>query len=305
MLPPAARTLAAVQGGALSRAQLHGLGVSRRVVERLTAEAVLHRLTPGIYSHGPSVSWAGSAWAGLLLGGSGAVLGLDTAAHLWGLAKEPPSEITVYAPTGRAARPGWRFLEAQRSGVGEPTRTPLDDTLLDLCAHGDEDSITALLADALSGRRTTVERLRRAVAQRRNLKHRGVIREILGDVSTGAHSPLERRFLIDVERAHALPTAQRQQRAVEGHRSDVWYEEFALLVELDGKLHHSGAAVFRDMSRDNDHALSGMLTLRLGWMHVTGTAACETSRMLAQALMARGWEGPAQPCGHCSRVHPV
>lgn len=137
--------------------------------------------------------------------------------------------------------------------------------MIDLCADRDEDGLAALLADALSSRRTTTERLLTEVRRRTRVRHRKLLCEVLGDVSVGAHSALERRFLLNVERAHGLPCATRQAHARTKHRSDAWYEEFGLLVELDSKLHHSGGAAFHDMTRDNDHALAGLTTLRFGW----------------------------------------
>jgi len=304
-LPPAARLLAAHQGGVISRRQLADGGVSARTIERLVDEGVLYRVTPGILAHGPELRWEGRAWAGVLIGGPHAVVGMAGAARLWGLLQQPPDEIAIFAPVARAFRPGWRFIKARRLGVREPPRTRVEETLLDLCAEADSDQIAALLADAVSGHRTTEKRLREQLARRVTLPHRHLIREILGDVAGGAHSSLERRYLVNVERDHALPTAKRQQQVAGSHRCDAWYEEYRVLLELDSRLHHSGGAAFRDMNRDNDHALAGILTLRVGWQQVSGTVACETAWLLGRALMSRGWDGPIQPCLRCRNAHPV
>ncbi len=162
--------------------------------------------------------------------------------------------------------------------------------------------MAALLADAVSQRKTTPKRLLAELSGRPRQRNRGVLRDVLGDVSRGAHSALERRYLVQVERAHHLPTAVRQQQALRSYRSDCWYDEYRLLVELDSKLHHSGGAAFRDMNRDNEHALLGLTTLRFGWRDVTGVGACHTARIVAQFLMTNGWEGPLQPCPHCRLV---
>ncbi len=304
ILPEAARSLAARQGGVLSNSQLAFFKVSRRTITRLVAEGVLDRVTPGILSHGPRVAWEGRVWAGVLLGGPKAVVGMHSAAHLWGFGPKV-DEVVIFTPTGRALRPGWRFLRAERSGVREPPRTRIEETVLDLCADADADTIAALIADVLSARRTTEDRLRRELVVRPTLRHRRLIRDILGDVAAGAHSPLERRYLVNVERPHGLPTALRQRHAVAQHRSDAWYREYSLLVELDSRLHHSGGAAFRDMTRDNHHALSGILTLRLGWQQVSGAAACETAWMVGQCLASRGWPGVPQSCRRCASRHPL
>lgn len=296
------RELAQAQAGVLSRGQLIGHGVHRRVIVRFLADGVLGRVTPGIYSFGPGSGWLSRAWAGILLGGEGAVLGHQAAAHLLGLRKAEPDEIAVFVRVPRAPRLGWRFIRAVRRSAGDPPRTTIEETVLDLCAEADEDEMAALLADSLSQRKTTAKRLLNQLNQRPVLRNRGMLREILGDVSQGAHSALERRYLVQVERAHHLPTATRQQHALRAYRSDAWYEEYRLLVELDSKLHHTGGAALRDMNRDNDHALLGLTTLRFGWADVTGIGACRTARQVAQFLMTSGWEGPLQPCPRCRLV---
>lgn len=100
---------------------------------------VLHRLTPGIYSMAPEPRWLGRAWAGILIGGPSAVLGYEAAGYLHGFLAREPAEIAVFCAAGRAARPGRRFIEAIRAGSGDPCRTRLDATVIDLAAQADED----------------------------------------------------------------------------------------------------------------------------------------------------------------------
>jgi len=213
--------------------------------------------------------------------------------------------VTVFVVVARAPRAGWRFIKSRRPSTGEPPRTGLNETILDLCAQADPDEMTAIVADAISSRRTSAKRLLAELARRPRQRNRTTLREVLGDVSRGAHSALGRRCLIDVERAHALPEAARQQHPMAAHRTDGWYREYGLLVELDSTLHHSGGATFRDMSRENDHALLGLTTFRFGWRHVTGVAACHTARLISQFVLSRGWEGPLRPCRRCRRVPPA
>ena len=181
----------------------------------------------------------------------------------------------------------------------------MEATVVDLCADAESDAIAATIADAVSSRRTTPERLLAEVNNRSTIRNRATIREIVGGVSAGSHSSLEWRYHRDVERAHGLPEATRQGRIVAAHRGDAWYADHGVLVELDSRLHHSGGAAFRDMMRDNEHAMAGVLTLRFGWAHVMGVAACETAAIMARVLMARGWEGPQLPCRRCARRHAL
>jgi len=304
-MPPTLCALARVQGGVLSRQQLISGGLSRRIIERMLSSELLTAFAPGLYTRGGDPGWMGRVWAGQLLGGPQAVIGLEAAGHLHGLIHPEPGEVAVYSPLRIAPRQGWVFIRSTRSGAGEPCRTGVEATVIDLCATRDEDGTAALLADAISSRRTTAHLLRAELSSRRRLPNQALLREILGDVAEGAHSALERRYQVHVERAHGLPTATRQAHASGLHRSDGWYSDHAVLVELDSKLHHSGGSAFADMVRDNDHAAAGIITLRFGWSQVTGVAQCETARFVGQLLMKRGWEGPIRPCSRCRLVHAV
>jgi hypothetical protein len=124
---------------------------------------------------------------------------------------------------------------------------------------------------------------------------------VLGDVGTGAHSALELRYLRQVERPHGLPTGRRQNRSDALHVRDVVYEQFGLVVELDGRLGHEGMGRFRDMNRDNLATVSGELTLRYGHIDVTGSP-CSVAEQVGAVLFARGWTEGAQRCRHCAAV---
>ena len=305
-LPDALSQLITVQAGVIGRGQLQVGGVTPNVVARMLAGGDLTVLTPGVYAQPGEVGWLGRAWAGLILGGGESVLGGEAAGYLHSLTKAEPAEIAVYTPRQLSPREGWLFVRtARRKSVGEPPRTTVEETVLDLCADLDEDALTALIADAVGGRRTSEKRLRAALAARVRMPQRQLVREILGDVGSGTHSALERRFRRDVEQAHGLPPAIRQAQTHDRHRSDAYYDEYGVVAELDSKLHHRGSAAFRDAARDNDHALAGLFTLRFGWAQVTGTLACETAQLLGRVLASRGWEGPLTSCPRCALRHPV
>jgi len=294
--------LANHQADVVSRSQANGLGLSDTVISRLLRERLWHRLTDGIYSLRPHPDWEARAWAGLLLGGTGAALGGTAAAHLHQLLRQPPDLIEVWTPRAHPrSRESWVFHRGFRPSVGEPARITVPEAVLDICAGLSEDEVTALLAEALSQRRTSPETLLRALSRRARYHHRRLFVEVLGDVSEGAHSPLERRYVTQVQRAHGLP-APKQQRTVSGtHRTDGWYPEYGVIIELDGAQYHRGAAAFRDMARDNEHALIGALTLRYGWPDVTGRP-CEVAAQVSEALRSRGWTGTQRPCPRCRRT---
>jgi hypothetical protein len=115
----------------------------------------------------------------------------------------------------------------------------------------------------------------------------------------GVESELELRYLRDVERAHRLPEGNRQcYRGALRHRSDVGYDAFALLVELDGRLGHEGAGRFRDYRRDNDFALRQLLSLRYGWFDVVDRP-CAVAFQVGSVLVSRGWRGVPERCDRC------
>lgn len=122
---------------------------------------------------------------------------------------------------------------------------------------------------------------------------------MLCDVGDGALCVLEHAYLTRVERAHRLPRGRRQKPDPGEGGSvyrDVEYEEFALVVELDGRLWHQG---FRrrnkDMERDLGATLLGRQSIRVGWAQSVETP-CRTAGKIGQLLQLRGWAGHSQPC---------
>jgi len=79
---------------------------------------------------------------------------------------------------------------------------------------------------------------------------------------------------------------------------DVVYDEFATLVELDGRRGHEGTGRFRDMARDNLATIGGAATLRFGWHDTVGNP-CPVAVMVATVLQSRGWTGRIHPCPRC------
>ena len=82
---------------------------------------------------------------------------------------------------------------------------------------------------------------------------------------------------------------------------DVLYDEYGLVVELDGRLGHEGLGRFRDMWRDNQAALEALLTLRYGSIDVCGRP-CAVAAQVGAALADRGWNGVLTRCSRCRLV---
>lgn len=304
------RPLAVAQAGVVSRGQALAHGVSARTIERLVGEQQWRRLDPGVFlTFDDEPSFEARAWAGVLIGGDGARLASSTAAHLQGLTDDVPDTITVLVPhhVRLAARTGWEFPR-EREGVrdtasrGEPPCTTVEDTVLDLCASGQPEDSVAWLTTAVQRRLVAPAQLRRALLRRRRFRHRSVVAGLLAEVAEGAQSPIEVTYLRDVERAHDLPLGVRQLVSADGSAiRDVWYVDYGVAVELDGRVGHEGMGRFRDMNRDNEAALTSVLTLRYGH-HDLHARPCDVALQVAEALVRRGWDGLPARCPRCRLV---
>lgn len=276
-------------------------------IRRLVDQGFWQRLAPGVYAATSlTPTWLTYAWAGILIGGDLACLGGTAAGYVHGVIAHPPRVIRVLIPAGLrrpVAGAPWEFVRTRAAlrSRGSPPRTGVEDTVLDICADPDLslDRLVGVLTDAVQQRRTTEQQLSRSLAERARHPRRAVLTDILGDVKVGARSPLERRYLRDVERAHALPTAGRQ-IVRRGTEVDVRYAGQRLLVELDGRIGHAGSGKFRDMHRDNSATEDALATLRYGWADVSEDP-CGVAEQVGTVLAMRGWSGAPVPCARCHR----
>lgn len=295
-LPSELLGLADRQAGALSREQFLGFGLSDRVLQRLLSEGILDRMCRGVYATKEG-GWFQQAWAGVLIGGPQAVLGGRAAAHLHGLIAEAPHEILVFSPHWRQRDARWRLVRSRRLGAGEPPRTRLAQTVVDVAAELDSDDIVSVVAQAIGRRRLRPAEVRQILAETVRHPHRKLLENLVEEVAAGSHSPLELRYAREVERAHGLPVAVRQAGPLARYQTDAWYPEYGVLVELDGRAYHSGQAALDDMDRDNEHQMVGVTTLRFGWRQVA--RPCRVAAIVARALRSRGWSGTLRTCPRC------
>lgn len=312
-LPDAARALLAEQSGVISRQQLLRAGCSRGWVAQRLRRREWRALHPGVYlTHNGPEDFAARLWAALLHSGDDALADRRTAGFLQGLVDDEPRRIEIVVPAAHhlTAPAGVRLRRSRlhavlRHPAAALPQVRLEHTVLELAsAERSGDDVVGWLTRACGRRLTTPTRLREALDQRSRVRHRQLLREVLDDVAAGATSPLERRYLRDVERRHGLPAATRQRRhVVDGsHRySDVEYERYRVRVELDGLAYHPAHDSERDARRDNAALLVGDVTLRFGWGLVAG-AACDVALDVASLLRDRGWTGAP---GACSATCPL
>ncbi|SHJ97247.1 hypothetical protein SAMN02745244_03678 [Tessaracoccus bendigoensis DSM 12906] len=296
-LPDAVTRLIRDQCGVVMIAQLLDGGLTRQVCRRLTASWA--RIAPGLYIDG-SVSFESAAWAGVLRAGPGGVVGADAAAYLNGVLRDPPAEVIVWSPS--TPRPfaveGWRvtFRRGRRVGRGSPPRLSVEACLVDLARDHDEVGVVDAVARALAQRRTTPERLLAAVSDRERVRHARTIKDLCAAAGAGIESGLEWLFQRNVVAWHRLPVPRRQASTQEGG-VDGFYDEWGVIVELDGMRDHCDWS--KDMLRDNAHAVRmDAVTLRYGWNAVT-RQPCEVAGQVADALALRGWKGRVRRCRRC------
>jgi hypothetical protein len=301
--------LLADQSGVIARHQVLELGGTDADIRRRVRRREWKRVHTGVYvNHTGELSWVQRAWAAILVLHPAALSGWSALrAHKVRGADRGERQLVevaidesrrVRAPRGLRVRRVSAFDELVQAHLSPP-RMRLEHAALDVAAsQSSEDAAVATLADICQSGRSTPQRLRDALVARPTLPRRRILLEILDDVASGAYSALERRYLVRVERRHGLPTGHRQRRVTGGRRvyfRDVEYVGTNTLVELDGRLGHEGADDrWDDLERDLSAALSGDLTLRIGWRQVL--EPCRVAAVVVRILMARGWAGPARSC---------
>ncbi|MDT0202916.1 type IV toxin-antitoxin system AbiEi family antitoxin domain-containing protein [Nocardioides sp. AE5] len=304
------------QAGVVSRRQVLAAGRSDNDIRRLVRRRDLSLVHDGVYvDHTGPLTWLQQAWAAVLLH-EPAALSHDSALRaVDGPGRRDRSAggpVHVAVDRSRTVTRRSGIVVHQMAGFDSkallhtaPPRIRVEEAALDVAAAaaGDLDAI-AVLAGVVQARRTTAPRMLEALAGRARIGRRKLMVDVLGDVAAGTCSALEHSYLDRVERAHGLPSARRQVRdSLKGPvYRDVEYDDFGLVVELDGRLFHDSAETRdHDMERDLDTALGHRATVRLGWgqAHVR---SCVTAEKVGRLLQARGWRGTVHPCPRCAVV---
>lgn len=306
-VPESLLRLAREQAGVISRFQASGQGLTPAVLSRLISDGWWGRLERGVYLVPDSEpTWLAHVWAAVLLGGPAARVCGPAAARLQGLLEDDPWPIDVLIPFDRRVMDrSWVVFRRERDRVRavstgtDPPRTRIEDTVFDLCSTASHAGCIDWLTMAVQRRLTTPEALQRSLQSRPRQPRRRELEALLVDVSAGVHSSLEHSYLHDVEEAHSLVRGTRQHtRPGGGGYVDVLYEQFAVVVELDGRTGHTGEGKLRDRRRDNHHTRAGLRSLRFGWHEVT-QEPCAVALEVAEVLVGLGWTGYPSRCPRC------
>lgn len=301
------RDLAAAQCGLLSCEQAAALGLGYQSVRRLVRQEHWHRVSEGVYDLRPGVESAEKAiWAAALRAGEPSAVGGEAALFLHGLDRRP-DRIIIWVPDDRRPRSD-PAVTIRRDKIGRLSRRRgllprirAEDAVIDVAERLRTEDAVGLISEAVRRRVVTLRSLRSTVTGRSRVRNRKLLLALLDDLE-GIESTLEYVYRRDVERAHGLPRGRRQKSASIGTRTDVLYEEYALLVELDGKAGHIDFnSAFRDLHRDNAHAQRHLTTVRYGSADVRGRP-CEVARQAASILRSHGWQGVMKTCPACRGV---
>jgi hypothetical protein len=308
------RALLERQCGVLSRQQAVSADVPPTLIDSQLRWGRWVRLEQGVYATFTGTpSRQALLWSALLRAGPSAALSHQTAAELHGFTDKPSSLIHITVAATQRVTPitgvllhHSRALYSSVHPTASPPRTRVEDTVLDLAqAAVSFDDAFGWLCRAVGRRTTTAERLREALQSRSRVRWRRELSVGLGDISAGVHSPLERRYVTNVERPHGLPAARRQALVViGGHRRyvDNLYEGALLGVELDGSAAHPPEQRWADSHRDNELAGAGLATLHYNWYDVT-EGSCAAAVQVARLLVMRGTVVHLRSCGPaCSAV---
>jgi putative AbiEi antitoxin of type IV toxin-antitoxin system len=305
-IPDSLRDLARLQADVVTSWQALGAGMTKSALAWRLRSGRWQQLHHGVYllSSASPVREA-TIWAAVLRSGPDAMLSFQTAAELSHLIDQPSGLVHVTLPASRRLRPvpGLVVHVSRRADLIRhpsllPPQTRIEDTVLDLAGEaGSFDEACGWVTRACGRRLTTPDKLRAAMAARGRQRWRGLLDPLLAE-GDGVHSVLEFRYHRDVERAHCLPRATRQERVACGQGvqyRDASYRQYRVVVELDGHLAHRDDTRWRDIRRDNAAAADGSLTLRYGWSDVTARP-CRTAGEVARVLIQRGWAGLPRLC---------
>ncbi len=271
------------------------------------------RLLPGVHATFTVPSEASTPisalwWAAHLYSGEESVLCGRSALQAVALCEPgPPVHIAVPWTRRTTKVADWLVVQRHRHRRSRRIRPDLPpfirpaDALVDVAGElSSRTEVIDIVSKAFGRYKVSPERLAEVLRERKVVRHRMLLTELVAEARRGETTPLESAGTRRILRAHGLPVGRGQVR--EGQNGAVVIRdrviiEFGLVIEFDGHLGHADArGRFRDHRRDNAVTLSGRAVLRFGWVDVH-EEACESALQVAKVLADRGWSGDPEPCG--------
>ena len=291
------------QSAVVSRRQLYALGITRwEVKAHVRARRWRTVGRQAIALHTGPLSDAAWHWAAVFQGGPRAHLDGASALVASGLKRFDTPRIRVSVPRGARVRRSARFDIRQTRRwsadllltTGVPRTTPAVAAIrAALWAQSDKQAALVLTMTAQQNLTTPEEMAEAALLIRRDRRRR-LIHDLLLDILGGAQSLGE----IDVAREcrrRGLPEPSRQVLRRDGANRfylDVCWDQWHVVVEIDGIHHQWVENVVSDALRHNAVALQRDVVLRLPLLGLRIQRDAFFAQ-IEEALASAGWRRPA------------
>ena len=311
-MPAAVASLLVKQDGVIARWQF-GDQVSEDEVRWRVRSGRWQRGTRSVYvTHSGPLTARQLVWVQLLSAGRLAVLAGLAAAQLDGftLPRGTTRRTTdVLLPSGRTAQGAADGVRVRRTAHlepgdlhpgGGPRRTRLPRSIVDAASWAPtRDAARTFIVSAVQQRLVRPEDLRALVLELPRHRFRAVLLDTCDGAQAGAQALGELDFAALCRRFH-LPEPSRQvtRRDERGLTRwlDVYFDEFGLVIEIDGLWHMEASTWWADLTRANQHEIDGDGLLRFPNFVVRDQPE-QVARTLAAALTRRGWTGELRVAG--------
>jgi very-short-patch-repair endonuclease len=296
------REMADAQAGVVSRGQLYDVGVTRAEVRAHVRARRWRRVGSQCVSMttGP-LTREQQLWAAVFEAGPRSFLDGAAGLEAAGLQRFTTDRIRVSVPRGARVRRA-RGLDIRQTrrwhpddvvGVGLPRARPeVAAVRAALWARSNRQAALVLTMVVQQGI-ATAEAIARELLRVLRDKRRLLVQQVVLDLLGGARSLGELDFAKECRR-RGLPEPSRQvvRRGRNGnYYLDVYWDDWGVVVEIDG-IHHSWAEqVVGDALRHNHITLGRDVVLRLPLLGLR-VAADDFFQQIHEALRSRGWRDP-------------
>jgi very-short-patch-repair endonuclease len=297
------RALAAEQGGVISRRQLYAMGVTRWMVKGQVRARRWRRIgDQSVAVHTGPLPPEGHRWAAVFQGGPRAMLDGASALEAEGLERFSLPRVRVSVPRGAKVRRNRRYdiRQTRRWAAEDLVSTGIPRTRRAVAAvrgalwAATDRQATYLLTLVVQQGMVRPEDLGLELLRIRRDKRRLLLALVVNDLLDGARSLGEMDVVRDLKR-RGLPPPNRQvlrQDRKKRYYLDLYWDEYGLVVEVDG-IHHAWVQnVVADALRQNSVVISGDVLLRLPLLGLR-LQPDDFFDQITEALVARGWTAAA------------
>ena len=290
--------LAQRQGGVVSLTQLRTLGITRSRVRANLSAGRWQRVHPQVVGmHTGHLSTEGKWWAAVLEGGTHAYLDGASALLAEGLTGFTWPVVRVSVPAESRARraEGIDIRRTRRHDPAVVVRRGVPRARPDVAAVNaalwatSDKQVALLLTMSVQQGLTTPAHVGASLLEVRRDPRRLFLHTCVLDLMDGVRSIGEGEFAHECRR-RGLPEPTRQavrRRPGGTYYLDVWWEQWGVVVEVDGIQHTWASAIIGDALRQNSVTLSNDVVLRLPLLGLR-VAPDEFFSQIRQALLDRG-----------------